>query len=451
MSPLKLKALCAIAVCVALTGGGFGLYAISSGADDQKPTQPGTPPAAKPDGEKKPGSNPNDQKDKKLRGKSEKGKNEKNEKDEKEDEHPGSKKRKPEDDRKPEKPQKPGGDKPKTEKPLNKFGGKVASVDAPANTISLVAKGDDGLTEKTFPLAAGARVFIDGQEAKLADTPRGSIASFMTPMTNPGKPAPITELRITGPTLTGLIKEVDAVGITLDGAQKPHSIKLATNGKATINGKDVVLTDLKIGDKVAVTLTVDESAALLISSARSEGEKGEKGEKPEKPGTRRGVLSGRVTVVDATARMISVSGKGDLEWVARLTADAKVIVDGKEAKFADIPKGALATLTVAAREDQPYEASAVTVTGPALGGTIKQAGAAEITLGNEKLGARTLKVLPVTKVTISGKDAKAADLKVGDKVTVTLTTDESGALAITVAGEKVKPGGDKPKREKEDD
>ena len=67
-----------------------------------------------------------------------------------------------------------------------------------------------------------------------------------------------------------------------------------------------------------------------------------------------------------------------------------------------------------------------------------------------KIGDRVFKLLPGTKVTINGKDAKAADLKAGDKVTITLTTDESGALVIA-GGEKTKPGGDKSKPEKEED
>jgi len=53
-------------------------------------------------------------------------------------------------------------------------------------------------------------------------------------------------------------------------------------------------------------------------------------------------------------------------------------------------------------------------------------------------------------VTISGRDAKLADLKAGDKVTITMTADDSAALTISTAKTEGggKPKGDKPKGEK---
>jgi len=59
-------------------------------------------------------------------------------------------------------------------------------------------------------------------------------------------------------------------------------------------------------------------------------------------------------------------------------------------------------------------------------------------------------VTPASKVTISGKDAKLADLKAGDKVTITMTADDSAALTISTAKTEGggKPKGDKPKGEK---
>jgi RNA polymerase sigma factor (sigma-70 family) len=435
MTLFKLKALCAVAVCVSLAAGGFGLYALSASTDDKNPTQQGEKPSTKPAGEKKPGEKPNP--NEKNGNNNQKGKNEQ---DGNNNQNGAGNTPKPEDDKKPE--------KPKPEKQLAKFGGRIVSVDAKANTITLATKGADGAAEKEFLLAEGVKVFIDGKEAKLADVPRDATASFMAPViTKNGTPAPVTELRITGSTLNGIIKQVDAASITLDGEKKPRTIKVA-DGKVVINGKDVKLADLRAGDKVTITLTTDESAALLVSAARSEGEKGEK---PEKPVTKRSQLAGKVAAVDATARTITVTGKGDQELIAKLTADAKVIVDGKGAKLADVPKGAVASLTVVSgKEAQTREVSEVVVMGPTTGGAIKQVDATSITLGNEKIGDRVFKLLPGTKVTISGKDAKPADLKAGDKVTITLTTDESGALLIA-GGEKTKPGGDKPKPEKEED
>ena len=77
---------------------------------------------------------------------------------------------------------------------------------------------------------------------------------------------------------------------------------------------------------------------------------------------------------------------------------------------------------------------AVAVAGVTFGGSIKQIGATDVTVGTEKVD-RVFKLLPTTKVTINGKEAKAGDLKAGDRVTVTLAADESGAASI-VSGKK---------------
>ncbi len=415
MTLLKLKVLCAVATCISLSLGGFGLYAIQ--ADDKKPaqpekpvvkpeTKPGEKPTTKPDGEKPKPTNPDGEK-------------------------------------KPEKPAKP-------DKVGLKFGGRVASVDAKESTITLAVKGDGGVVEKLYPVAKDAKVFIDDKEGKLADVPKNSTAMFSATATKDGQPPVISELRVTGSILVGTIKEVSAISIALESEKKPLVFKIANNTKVTINGKDAKATDLKAGDKVIITLTADDTAALTISTGvKGDGDK----PKPEKNPK----FGGKISAVDAAAKSITISvGKGDAvkEIVVKLTADAKIIVDGKEVKIGDVPKGAFATFTGAAAKDgQPREASEVVVTGPAVNAALKQVDATSITLANEKTGDRTIKLLPTTKVTINGKDAKASDLKAGDKVVVTLSADETAAVLIAhgeKTGDKPKPT-DKPKPDKEDE
>lgn len=406
MALLKLKALCAVAMSVALAGGGFGLYAIQ--ADDKKPAQqgekpkpqpakPGEKPAAKPDGEKPKPANPDG-----------------------------------------EKPVKPDGEK----KPEGaQFAGKVGSVDAKANTITLVFKGD---AQKVIALAAGVKVFIDNKEGKLADVPEGSFASLVYTGSK-GAPTEVTEVRITGLTVPGIVKQVDATTIALEGEKNPRSAAISAATVVTVNGKPAKATDLKAGDKVVLVLSADEKTALTIASGVKPGG----GEKPAKTPT----FGGKVTAVDATAKTITVTtGKGDntKETVVKLTADAKITVDGKDAKIGDVPKGLVATFAlVPAKDGVPPEATAVVVNGPTIDGTVKQVDATSITLTNVKAGDREFKLLPATRVTIDGKDAKATDLKTGAKVSVTLMADESGAVLI-VSGDKPKPAGDKPKPEKEE-
>jgi RNA polymerase sigma factor (sigma-70 family) len=410
MTLLKLKALSAVALVVALTGGGFGLYALS--ADEKKPA--GEKPVGKPAPAEKPGEKPGTKPEAK----------------------PGEKPAKP-DAEKP-KPATPDGEKKPVKLP--KAGGRVANVDAKEGTLTFVIKGDGGVVEKVVKVAQDAKVFVDGKEAKLADVPKNSTAALILAPGKEGEQPTATEVRITGSSFGGRIKEVNATSLTLADEKKPRTVTLAAGGTVTINGKEAKLTDLSPGDAIFVTLTADESSALLIASG--------KGVDGEKPGAKAPKFGGKIAAVDATARTVTLTGKGaDTKILVQLSADAKVLIDGKEAKLADLPIGASAAFTLTSAKDGAVrEANEVVVVGPTFGGAVKQLDATSITIGTEKAD-RVYKLLATTKVTINGKDAKAADLKVGDRVLVTLAADESGLVQITGG---MKPGtGDKPKPEKE--
>jgi hypothetical protein len=409
MSLFKLKAFCAIAMSLALASG-FGLYALQ--ADDKKPQPvPGDPVKYLND------KNGNGDKPK---------------------------------------PTSPDGEKPKPgrkpDKPGLKFGGRVASVDAKASTIMLAVKGDGGVVEKALSVTRGAKVFIDGKEAKLADVPKNSVAWFSAAPPREGELPVIDELRITGAMVVGVIKDVSATSIALESEKKPQVFKIAADTKVTVNSKDAKVADLKAGDRVQIALKTDDSAALTIASfTRGDGEK------PRKPGVKNLKFGGKVASVDATARTVSLAAKGEggREIVVKMTPDAKITVDGKEVKLDAVPKGAFATFNlVSAKDGQLREANELSVAGPTFGGSIKQIGTSTITIGNEKTD-RVLKLSPATKVLINGKSAKPADLKTGDRVLVALSADETGAVLIAVGakkgdGDRPKPGsGDKPKPEKE--
>ncbi|MFO0825137.1 MAG: sigma-70 family RNA polymerase sigma factor [Gemmataceae bacterium] len=361
MTLLKLPLVATIAMTLSMVGGGFGLLAIQ--ADDKKP-QP-VPnevkkPQPVPNGDKKPQPVPGDPV-KKPAGPNEKnGDNNQNGKNEKNGDNN----------------QKGEGNKAK---PALRGAGKVAAVNAKENTITLAVKGDGGIVERQFKLAAGVKVLVDGKDAKLADVPVGAFASL--------------------------------VGGNKEGGDIPE---------------------------VRVSMKGD-------------------GEKPVKPA---GKFGGKVSAVDAAAKTISIAGKGEAgDIVVKLTADAKIMVDGKAAKLGDVAKGGFATFTiVSAKDGQAREASEVAVTGMTFGGSIKQIDSGSVTIGNEKFD-RVVKLAAGGKVMVNGKDAKVADLKVGDRVMVTLTSDESGAVLIVAGGkpegdkprpdgDKPKPAGDKPKPEK---
>ncbi len=427
MTLLKLQFLGAITLSVSLVGGGFGLLAIQA---DQKKTPQNVPGDVKKpqpvpgDPVKKPSGNGQNQKNDGQQNQKNDGQQNQNDDGQKNQKDDGQKNQK-------------DGEKPK--KPVGAAGGgRVSATDAKENTITFAVKGDGGVAEKVVKLPPGVKVFVDGKEAKLAAVPKGSIASFVAPATKDGIPADITEVRVTGASVSGVIKEVNATNVSLESEKNPQTFNVTPDTKVTVDGKDAKIGDLKAGGKVAIVLSADGTSALALAT----GNKFD-GEKPTKTGR----FTGKITNVDATAKTISLAGKGEgNDIVVKLTADAKVTVDGKDAKTSDIPKGAMAMFVLMPTKDgQLREATEVSITGLSFGGTIKQIDTTTVTVGNEKAD-RVVKILATGKVSVNGKDAKSADLKVGDRVMVTLAADESGAVLITVGAKK--PDGDKPKPEK---
>ena len=249
MTLMKSKLLAAVAVAVALTGGGFGLYAAT--ADEKKP---GDKPAVEKPKPEKPGG---------------------------------------------EKPAKPAPDdpeKPRTEKPAApegarkpvKVAGPIVAVDAAGRTVTMARKRDNGTFEEFLPVAADAKVFVDNKPAELKDVPKGAVASVVFGPGKDGVPPVVAELRVTGEAVTGILVEVSPDHVGLSGGKEskapPRKIRLAPGGKVHVGkATDAKLTDLKPGDKVTAVMTTDGTAALTISGGGREREGDPKGAKPEKP------------------------------------------------------------------------------------------------------------------------------------------------------------------------
>jgi len=209
-----------------------------------------------------------------------------------------------------------------------------------------------------------------------------------------------------------------------------------------VNGRDAKAADLKAGDRVQVVMAADEKAALTVATGRAAGD-------GERPAAKQRQFAGKVAEVDATARTITLAARGEegKPMVVKVTADAKISVDGKDAKLADVAKGATVTLGLSSAKDgQMREVNEVAVAGPTFAGSVKRIDATTITIGNERTD-RVLKLAEGGTVMIGEKAGKLSDLKVGDRVTVTMTSDESAAVKIA-AGAK-RPTGDRPKGDKE--
>ncbi len=410
MSWLKVKTLCAGLVAFALAGGGM----LALTADDKKPAQP--PAADKP---AKPAEKPGEKPAFKPDG---------------------------------EKPAKPDGEKPVR---VLKVSGKIGGVDAKENTIAISTRGDNGVVERVYPLAANAKITVDGKDAKLADVPKNATAAGLANAVKEGQLPQITELRVTGDTVNGVVKATDSSSVTLAGGEGADKVfKTNAETRVTVNGKPAKPADLKAGDKASVTLLSNGTAALAITAGTKQGD-GEKPEKPGKPEARPDSRPGMpVSAVDAKENTITVSAKGR-DYAQKVAAGAKITIDGKDAKLADIPKGSFAVFLGIGEGKK--EASEVRVTGEVLtGATVKQIDASTITFTTVKTEKnpgteRVVKLSGVGKVTVNGKDAKATDLKPGDKIAVTFAADGTSLLSIESSGPApAKPKGDKPKGDKEE-
>ena len=164
----------------------------------------------------------------------------------------------------------------------------------------------------------------------------------------------------------------------------------------------------------------------------------------EKPKVQAIKLGGEITGVDAAAKTVTVTGKSDkgpIEKVIKLTDDAKVFVDNKESTLAAVKKGAFAGFAgaTATKDGQPPVATELRVTGRIVNGLVTASDDASVTIeigSKESKEALQLNVGKNSRIQYGkNPNAKPTDLKAGDKVTATLTTDGTSALTIQGGGE----------------
>ena len=140
-----------------------------------------------------------------------------------------------------------------------------------------------------------------------------------------------------GATVAGTLQAVDAdkLSVTVstfnhrDGAGE-KTLPVAKDAKILRDGKAAQLADLKKGNKATLTLSADQKTVVSISA----------GTPP---------LSAPLKSVDASKNTISVTvgtraAKEDKTY--QVAKDAKITIDGKEAKLADLKEGTLLSLAV---------------------------------------------------------------------------------------------------------
>ena len=179
----------------------------------------------------------------------------------------------------------PDGEKPGVKR-VARTAGTLGKIDAEKKSFVLVRKGDGGLREDTYSLAADATVTIDLKPGKFDALKEGMTVEIATA----GEGKGVSEVRAAGVKLQGVVKSATEDSVTFGGKEgKPadRTVKLAPGAKVLVQGKDGKLTDLQGGSKVFVQLTADGNAAILVTDGGPAGTEKKPGAKPEKPGEKK--------------------------------------------------------------------------------------------------------------------------------------------------------------------
>lgn len=189
-------------------------------------------------------------------------------------------------------------------KPVKRLLVEVVAMDAAKRKIVYFPVGAMGSRLLQVQAAGDAVFTVDGKQATLRDIPRGGIAALTTTGFWPESNL-VTKVEVTGPTLIGLIKSIDATILTVSWSRSlthpymnlqysqevgriysiteaqfeeifvrpPRVVSLAEGGKVLVDGKEGKLSELKIGSLVQVMLTSDRSKILAVESvAESEAD-----------------------------------------------------------------------------------------------------------------------------------------------------------------------------------
>jgi hypothetical protein len=159
--------------------------------------------------------------------------------------------------------------------------GTVKAVDPAKKTLTLVtrpARGDDAAEERTLTLSGDGVLLLDDgkgrrlslKAGKLDDVPVGSAASAKLSLDQ----AAVMNLRIEGPTHSGLLKAVDpdkgtiilAIPRGRDDAEE-KTFTLPKDVRVMIDGHAAKLSDVKVGDNPAglqLRMTLDQKAVQAV-------------------------------------------------------------------------------------------------------------------------------------------------------------------------------------------
>jgi RNA polymerase sigma factor (sigma-70 family) len=304
----------------------------------------------------------------------------------------------------------------------------VKAVDARKNTITFE---DDRapiqLAGKTFAVAKDAFIEIDGKPGQLAGLPRGAFVNLGLSVDQTTARSIRAEGRMVD---NAVVKAVDAprYSIDIEDREGEKTFAVARDAFVEIDGKPGRLAGVPKGAIVALGLSVDGRTVRRLQAAGSlffgvpvqavDGERntitfGEHREDKE------GLVSGKTLAV---------------------ATDASILIDGKPAKLAVVPRGALAnwlTLSVDQKTVRGFQAQGPQVGGPGSAAAVVvavDAGKGTITIDINGEGEKTFPVARDATVLIDGKPGKLATVPRDATVTLTLRVDQKTVGGIETKG-----------------
>lgn len=339
--------------------------------------------------------------------------------------------------------------------------GLVKSVDVKTGTITLTTGGgrEAAPTEKTFSLTKNVEVCVPAggglrsggvfKEIKLTDITEGMTVSLGL------SGEQVDAIIADEPTVKGILKTVDVKKNTLTVNQGPgagagrgeaapdvektYTITADTeiavdDGRGRRHSiREAKLDDLAEGSIIVLRLSLDKKS---VTSIMAEG----------------ATVAGIVKEVIPAKRAITVhlgggrGGEGGEDRTIAIAKDALILIDDgkgrrlsvKESKLADVPVGAMIVAKFAG--DQGFVMT-VKIEGPQLFGILKGVDAEKgaITIGipksREELEEKTYPFAKDGRVSVDGKTASLADLKVGENgpfIQLRLSLDQRTAQAVSV-------------------
>ncbi len=229
--------------------------------------------------------------------------------------------------------------------------GRLTGVDLTKNTITVSVvsasreRGEQTVEDKTYALPADAEIAVDDgrgrrfsvKEGKVADLATGATITVQLSLNQ--KQA--VSVQVEGPNISGVVKSVDpgrhSLTVSFGGGGRGRSQEQALEQTVELAGDAVVLlddgrgrrlsvkegklADVPVGAAVNLRMSVDQRYATLV---RAEGP----------------VLPGQIRAVDATAGTVTIArvsrGENLDAKTLPVAKDARIVIDGIEAKLADI-------------------------------------------------------------------------------------------------------------------